>query len=246
MKIIGVIPARWGSTRLPEKVLREMDGRPMIYHVWSRVRQAAKLEQVLIATDDDRVQKAAEDFGAKCVMTRPDHPSGSLRIAEVAGRFKADVFINIQGDEPLIHPANVDGVAAAFQDSSVRVATLAVRKNDRDEYLNPNTVKVVCAPSGDALYFSRAPIPHFRDGTFQKFYFLKHLGIYGYRSEVLDQMPQWPSSALEETEKLEQLRILDQGIPIRVIETVYDSFGVDTEDDLKKAEAQIIKLRGGG
>lgn len=246
MKAIGVIPARLASTRLSEKVLREIKGYPMIYHVWCRAKQAARLSEVVIACDDERVENAVRNFGGHAVMTRSDHPNGSFRVAEVASRWDADIFVNIQGDEPLIHPDNIDKVVQVFhEDPSVRVATLAVRKTAREEYENPNAVKVVCAANGDALYFSRAPIPHFREGTRQRFSYLKHLGIYGYRKKFLEDFANWKTGILGEAEKLEQIHILEVGVPIRVVETAHDSFGVDTEADLERVRKELDASENG-
>ena len=239
MKIIGVIPARLGSTRLPEKVLAPIHGRPMIQHVWERARQAKKLNALFVACDDRKIADCVEHFGGKAVMTRADHPNGSCRVAEVAARENADILINIQGDEPMIHPEGIDQLADAFlKNPNAEIATLAVRRGDAEDYQNPNVVKVVCGLDGHALYFSRAPIPHFRDGQ-SKLSYLKHLGIYGYRKNVLLQFVQWPTGALEETEKLEQLRLLERGVRIWVIETPYDSFSVDTAEDLRNVEAKL-------
>jgi len=240
MRAIGVIPARLGSTRLKEKVLRPLCGRPMIYHVWKRVSQARKLSEVMVACDDPRVAACVEAFGGKAVMTRPDHPNGSSRIAEAAEKIKADILINIQGDEPLIHPEDIDSLVEAMEsEPSLPVATLAVCKCDPEEFDNPGVVKVVCSRTGDALYFSRSPIPHYREGKGKDFFYWKHLGIYGYRKEFLLDFVSWNSGMLENTEKLEQLRILEQGVRIRVVETPHDSFSVDTEEDVALVESKL-------
>ncbi|MDP3921589.1 MAG: 3-deoxy-manno-octulosonate cytidylyltransferase [Candidatus Omnitrophota bacterium] len=236
-RTVGVIPARLGSTRVPGKVLRPLAGRPMIYHVWKRVTEAKSLSDVIIACDDPSVESCAKEFGAKVVMTRQDHPNGTSRVAEVAAQIDADIVINIQGDEPFLNARNIDslvGVLAAGPEISV--ATLAVRKTERAEYENPNVVKVVCTESSDAIYFSRSPIPYFRDVAPADFSFLKHLGIYGYRRDFLLEFVRWNSGQLEGWEKLEQLRIIERGIPIRVVETPYDSLGLDTEEDFTNAE----------
>lgn len=241
MKTVGVIPARLGSTRLQEKVLQPLQGKPLIQHVWERVRRADKLVDVIVACDDERVKQCVEGFGGRAVMTRRDHPNGSSRVAEIASKEDASVFINIQGDEPLIDPRGINQLVGAFEkDSELQVATLAVRKNDPEEFRNPNAVKVVCDASGNALYFSRSPIPFRRDTSDRDCEYLKHLGIYGYQKNFLLQFIAWEPGLLEETEKLEQLRILEKGIPIRVVETESDSVSVDTAHDLEVVEA-ILK-----
>ena len=240
LKAVGVIPARLGSTRLEEKVLREIDGRPMVQRVWERASQAKGLAEVIVATDDARVEACVKAFGGKAVLTRRDHPNGTSRVAEIAEKSQADIFVNIQGDEPLIHPEAIQRLVAVFQEHpEVQVATLGVRLQSREDYENPNVVKLVTDAVGNALYFSRAPMPHFRKGTDVPFSFVKHLGIYAYRRDFLLRFVRWPSSTLEETEKLEQLRILENGHKIFVCETQYDSLSVDTKEDLEMVEAVI-------
>lgn len=243
MKAIGVIPARLSSTRLHEKVLKPIDGRPMIQHVWERARQAKRLLDVIVACDDLRIKNCVEGFGGRAVMTRTDHPNGSSRVAEIAARESADVFINIQGDEPMIHPAGIDRIAEVFAENpDLKVATLAVPRTDRTDYENPNVVKVVCDERGNALYFSRSPLPHYRDTPAGPVSYLKHLGIYGYRKNFLLQFVTWKPGRLEQNEKLEQLRILERGFSIRVIETPHDSFSVDTAEDLTLVESKLKKM----
>ncbi len=240
MRMVGVIPARLGSTRFPEKVLRLIQGRPMIEHVWKRATQAKNLAEVLIACDDIRVFETASGFGARAVMTKSDHPNGTSRIAEVAESVAADLFVNIQGDEPLMNPANIDRVTEPFvREPALQVSTAAVRRHDREGYLNPNVVKVVCDEKNKALYFSRSPLPYFRDGG--PISYLKHLGLYAYRRRFLLEFVCWPVGELENMEKLEQLRILERGIQIRVVETDSDSPGVDTPDDLAVVEQLILR-----
>lgn len=242
MKIIGVIPARLGSTRLEAKVLRPLNGVPMIQHVWQQAKRAAKLEDLIVACDDQAIFDCVEGFGGKAVMTRADHPNGSSRIAEVLKDCDCGAAVNIQGDEPLIEPENIDLIAQAFiEDESCEVATLAVRKTECEAWLDPNVVKVVCGLNGNALYFSRAPIPFVRDEKNKDVSFLKHVGIYGYRKDVLLRFAEWPAGKLEVIEKLEQLRILEQGVSIRVIETSHDSVSVDTEADAQNVEAILKK-----
>jgi 3-deoxy-manno-octulosonate cytidylyltransferase (CMP-KDO synthetase) len=258
VKAIGVIPARLGSTRLPEKILREICGKPMIQHVWEQARGAKKLEDVIVACDDARIQKCVEGFGGKAFMTRADHPNGTSRIAEVMTHFAQEVVINIQGDQPVVDPAALDQMVEVFEkDPGTEVMTLAVRLTDREAYENPNAVKVVCDSRGDALYFSRATIPFFsaegriRPTLFggqgkqeREFSFLKHLGVYGYRRDFLLRFVSWEPGVLENIEKLEQLRILERGRKIRVIETNFDFISVDTEEDLRAVESRLLGTGG--
>lgn len=240
MKALGVIPARLGSTRLSEKILRLIAGKPMIQHVWERAKQARKLKDVIVATDDARIQQCVEGFGGKAVMTRTDHPNGTSRIAEVMKSLKHEVVINIQGDQPLVDPRALDEMVSIFEKSkAVEVLTLAVRMMSAKDFENPNIVKVVCDADGNALYFSRATIPFFRDPNDCAFSFLKHLGVYGYRREFLLKFVTWEPGELEQVEKLEQLRILERGHSVRVIETAYDFISVDTEEDLRKVESRL-------
>ncbi|MCB9800507.1 MAG: 3-deoxy-manno-octulosonate cytidylyltransferase [Candidatus Omnitrophica bacterium] len=240
MKIIGVIPARLDSTRLAQKVMREIAGLPMIQHVWQRACQAEKLDEVLVACDHKDIFDCVVGFGGKAVMTRTDHPNGTARIAEVAALSDANIFVNIQGDEPLVHPSVIDRLASVFDhDEELTVATLAVKKKDRLDYENPNVVKAVCDAFGYALYFSRSPVPYYRGE--EEFEYLKHLGLYAYRREFLLKFVQWPPAKLEAREKLEQLRILENGYKIRIVETEHDSVGVDTLEDLNAVEALIQK-----
>lgn len=246
MKAIGIIPARLGSTRLSQKVLRPIGGKPMIYHVWQQVSKARLLSGLLVACDDESIAACVRGFGGKAVMTRVDHPNGSSRLAEAAAALDADVIVNIQGDEPLIDPGNIDAIVKAFQDTpGEQVVTLAVRKSDRKEYENPNVVKAVVDASGYALYFSRSPVPYFRDSAEGIFSYLKHLGIYGYRRDFLLKFITWESGALEKIEKLEQLRILERGYRLKVIETSKDSIGVDTEEDIVRVEQEFKKQISG-
>lgn len=238
MRVVGVIPARLGSTRLQEKVLKLIDGKPMIQRVWERAKLAKKLDDLIVAGDDQRILDCIQAAGGKAMLTRTDHPNGSSRAAEIASKINADVFINIQGDEPMISPDVIDQLADCFKDSSVEVATLAVRKSGSEDYENPNVVKVVCDAAGNALYFSRSPLPYYREKP-ANFSFLKHLGLYGYRREFLLKFVTWPAGKLEDFEKLEQLRILERGHKIRVLETRHDSWSVDTAEDLAVVEAKI-------
>ncbi len=246
MKAIGVIPARLGSTRLPEKILRSIAGKPMIQHVWERAKQAKNLEDVIVATDDDRILRCVEGFGGRAVMTRKDHPNGTSRIAELLEHFGQDVVINIQGDQPLVDPQALEEMVSIFEASKdVEVLTLVARMTDRASYENPNVVKVVCDAQGDALYFSRATIPFMQGKQDCAFSFLKHLGVYGYRRDFLLNFVAWAPGILENTEKLEQLRILERGRSIRVIETAYDFISVDTEEDLHEVESRLSRTGEG-
>ena len=240
MKIVGVIPARLKSTRLARKMLRDLMGKTLIQRTYENARKAKSLADVFVACDDDEIKQQIESFGGKARMTDRSHTSGTSRITQVAKEVEADVFINIQGDEPLMDPTAIDLLASAFSKKvDFPVATLAVAKQDEAEYKNPNVVKVVKDQNDFALYFSRSSLPHFRDGKLRSF--LKHLGIYAYTREFL--LKSWhvlKPSVLEENEKLEQLRILENGFKIKLLLTDKDSIGVDTEEDFKQVE-EILK-----
>jgi 3-deoxy-manno-octulosonate cytidylyltransferase (CMP-KDO synthetase) len=240
MRIIGIIPARYASTRFPGKPLAPIAGKPLIQRVVERCRQARSLGEIIVATDDQRIADIARQF-CRVEMTREDHPSGSDRIAEVASRTDCDAVVNIQGDEPLIDPAVIDAVAAALVRDEMSTAATPIR--NPAEYDNPNVVKVVVNAAGRALYFSRRTIPYLREAASRSaneqlaaFPFLKHLGIYGYRRETLLRLVKFPMSPLEQAEKLEQLRALENGIQIAVVKVDYDSVGVDVPDDVKRVE----------
>ena len=283
MKVVGIVPARYASTRFPGKSLVLIAGRPLIQHVIERCRQAKSLDEVIVATDDSRIADAAKKF-CRVEMTQADHSSGTDRIAEVAARCACDAVVNIQGDEPLIDPAVIDAVAGALAQNEM--ATAATLIKNPAEYDNPNVVKVVVNAAGQALYFSRRTIPYLRDkagqasslssgreeasagrednfasekpgrqdacptlaasprdvrGQLAAFPFLKHLGIYGYRRATLLRLVKFPVSPLEHAEKLEQLRALENSIPIAVVKVDYDSVGVDTPEDVRRVE-QILKM----
>jgi len=209
----------------------------MLQHVWERSRKARRLTRLLIATDDERIAAEARRFGAEVRMTRRDHPSGTDRAAEVAGAVRADLVVNIQGDEPLIDPAAIDAaVEGLLADSVAPMGTLAKRIADPGELDNPNVVKVVMDLSGHALYFSRWPVPYAREGRAERY---KHIGLYVYRRDFLLAYPGLRRGPLEEAEKLEQLRALENGFQIRVVETEYESCGVDTPEDLAKVAAML-------
>ncbi len=240
MKTIGVIPARWGSKRFEGKVLAKILGKPMIQHVWERARQSSLLEEVIIACDDERIQAQAKRFSAQVVMTSKDHPSGTDRIIEAVKDIDCEIVVNIQGDEPLIHPKTIDAlVQALLVDKSCPMATAIFPLKDKKLLQDPNVVKVVIDCLGYALYFSRAVVPFPRDSDLagQKYY--KHIGLYAYRKSFLMTYQNLPPSSLESTEKLEQLRVLEAGFRIKTIETAHDSCGVDTPEDLKSVEKRM-------
>jgi 3-deoxy-manno-octulosonate cytidylyltransferase (CMP-KDO synthetase) len=235
LRVLGVIPARLASSRLPRKVLREIAGQPMLWHVWERGRRAAALSELLVATDSEEVLSACARLGIPAMMTSPDHASGTDRVWEVARHRPADVYVNIQGDEPLITDGHIERLVAPFrQRPDTQVTTLCIRAT-ADELPNSNVNKVVRDKDGRALYFSKYPIPYDRDGISPARY--KHIGLYAYRGAALDRFHALPPSPLELAERLEQLRFLENGIPIVVVETNEPTIGVDTEDDLRAVEA---------
>jgi 3-deoxy-manno-octulosonate cytidylyltransferase (CMP-KDO synthetase) len=234
---VGIIPARWASTRFPGKPLHPVAGKPLVQHVWERCQTCRMLDRVAIATDDPRIAEAAQAFGAEAVMTSPDHPSGTDRVAEAARHLGGGVthVINIQGDEPLIDPGLVDQLAAALlDDPELPMVTAAHPLADAALAENPNVVKAVVASDGTALYFSRAPVPYAAAGS--RGGWLRHEGIYGYRLETLMALVSWPPSPLERRERLEQLRALENGLRIRVLLTAGGSVGVDTPDQVATVE----------
>lgn len=239
LKIAGVIPARLASTRLPRKVLREIAGRPMVEWVWRAASASGLMNPVLIATDSEEVATVCHKRNLPFQMTSPDCPSGSDRVREVASRIDADILVNIQGDEPTLTPDFFPPLLALFENPEVQVATLAVPCAP-DEVADPNAVKVVTALNGRALYFSRATIPYDRDQSGKAVY-RKHLGIYAYRREALERFAQLPPSPLEQLERLEQLRLLENGISLFVANAPRDTIGVDTESDLARAEAFLTR-----
>jgi 3-deoxy-manno-octulosonate cytidylyltransferase (CMP-KDO synthetase) len=233
MKAIAVIPARLASTRLTRKALRELAGVPMVGQVYRGVAASPSLEDVIIATDSMEIMEVCKKNGWHAQMTSPDHRSGTERVHEISRRVSADVYLNVQGDEPLTRPDHIASLLAVMTDPAVQVGTLKVTAADID-ILNPNAVKVVTDNQGRALYFSRATVPFDRDTTRPPYY--KHLGFYAYRKPALDRFVALPESLLERAERLEQLRFLENGIPIYVGETPYDTVGVDTEEDLHRVE----------
>lgn len=248
--VLALIPARWGATRFPGKPLHPIAGKPLMQHVWERACAASRLAAgVCIATDDERIARAAAGFGARAILTRPEHPSGTDRIAEAAaGLAGAGVqfshVLNVQGDEPLIDPGLLDLLAGALlDDPGLPMVTAACPSHDPGDRRDPNCVKVVLARNGDALYFSRAGIPYPAvPGADAAAPFLRHQGVYGYRRDFLESFVRWEPSPLERTERLEQLRALENGARIRVIVTARASLGVDVPEDVARVEAALRAL----
>ena len=242
-RVVIVIPARYGSTRLPGKPLVTLAGRPMIERVYERAKQAKTAGRVIVATDDERIVKAVEGFGGEARMTRTDHRTGTERIAEVAAHTEGDVFVNVQGDEPLLDPAAVDtAVNALLEEPAAAIATVAVPIRNPGDIMDPNVVKTVLDFDGNALYFSRAPIPWVRDtGMKTHARHLKHLGLYVFQREALLEYPTLPQGELERIEQLEQLRWMENGWKIRVAEVEHDAVSVDVPEDVKRVEELLAK-----
>ena len=238
--IIGIIPARYASTRLPGKPLIMIGGKTMIQRVYEQAKKVTELDEVYVATDDARIADAVKNFGGHAILTSPDHQSGTDRCSEVLKKLnkQVDVVINIQGDEPFIDPAQIALVASCFNDASVNIASLIKKLDKESEVQNPNTVKAVINSLGNALYFSRSPIPYRRNPEAQITYY-KHIGIYGYRAQTLIDLTRLPQGAIEKAESLEQLRWLENGYDIRLKETNMETISIDTPDDLMKAEAYV-------
>ena len=237
-KVVVVIPARYGSTRLPGKPLVSLNGQPMIQRVYERAKSARRVDRVIVATDDDRIVKAVTSFGGEARMTRPDHRTGTERVAEVAAHVEGEVFVNVQGDEPLLDPAAVDtAVSALLEEPQSAVATVATPIKVPGDIMDPNVVKVVLDFDDNALYFSRAPIPWVRDtGSAIQVRHLKHLGLYVFQREALLEYPTLPQGELERIEQLEQLRWLENGSKIRVAEVEHDAISVDVPEDVPRVE----------
>ncbi|MGH9495891.1 MAG: 3-deoxy-manno-octulosonate cytidylyltransferase [Candidatus Sulfotelmatobacter sp.] len=238
MKAIAVIPARLASTRLPRKMLREIAGKPLIGVVYEAVRSSSLLSDVIIATDSEDILAACGDRGWKAQMTSLSHRSGTERVHEISNRESADVYLNVQGDEPLVRAEHIAALLKVMENPETQVGTLMTPAAELD-IRNPNAVKAVADKQGRALYFSRATVPFDRDDTRPRYF--KHLGLYAYRKEALDQFIKLPESSLEQSERLEQLRFLENGIPIYIGETPYDSIGVDTEEDLQRVIEMLKK-----
>ena len=241
-EVIVIIPARWASTRFPGKPLVALRGKPLVQHVWERANRAKRVGRVIVATDDMRIAEAAFAFGAEVALTSPKHPTGTDRLAEVAGKLKsAALILNVQGDEPDIAPSTIDRLVRALQDDpALGMVTAASPVAGPADVRNPHVVKVVTDLAGRALYFSRSVIPHDRDGH-RGIRYLRHQGIYGYRREVLLAFVKWKPTPLEQAEKLEQLRALEHGIAIGVIVVRRGSVGVDVPGDVVKAERALRK-----
>ncbi len=250
MRILGIIPARFGSTRFPGKPLALIAGKSLIERVVEQCRRAPSLAEVIVATDDERIATAARRF-CRVEMTSGEHPSGTDRIAEVARRCACDGVVNIQGDEPLMDPEVIDAVVEALGGDAM--STAAAPLTSVEEYENPNVVKVVVSSQGRAVYFSRRTIPYLRDAASRSvaeqlaaFPFLKHLGIYGYRRETLLRLVEWPVSPLEQAERLEQLRALENGVAIAVVRVDYAGLGVDVPEDVGRVERVLDDKRSSG
>jgi 3-deoxy-manno-octulosonate cytidylyltransferase (CMP-KDO synthetase) len=242
-KVVVVIPARYGSTRLPGKPLVSLNGQTMIQRVYARAKLAQRVHQVIVATDDDRIVQAVTAFGGEARMTRPDHRTGTERVAEVAAHAEGDIFVNVQGDEPMLDPAAVDtAVAALLEEPEAAVATVATPIKIPADIMDPNVVKVVLDFDDNALYFSRAPIPWVRDtGNTVQVRHLKHLGLYVFQREALLEYPTLPQGELERIEQLEQLRWMENGTKIRVAEVEHDAISVDVPEDVARVEKLLRK-----
>jgi 3-deoxy-manno-octulosonate cytidylyltransferase (CMP-KDO synthetase) len=233
--VIAVVPARYGSSRLPAKALAEIAGVPMVVRVWRQASKAKSISRIVVATDDERIAAPVREAGGEAIMTSPAHKSGTDRIAEVAATLEADIYLNVQGDLPFIAAADLDALIAPMRaDASIAMATLATPILDGHEWSNPNVVKVVSGADGNALYFSRSPIPYARDGGMPSAA-LRHIGVYAYRRDFLMKFSRLPQGVLERIEQLEQLRALEHGYTIRVVASVAPSLEVDTADDLARA-----------
>jgi len=242
-EVIIVIPARFGSTRLPGKPLVLLAGKPMIQHVYERSKLAGRASRVIVATDDERIVKAVESFGGSARMTRPDHRTGTERVAEVAAHEKGDIFVNVQGDEPLLDPVSVDtAIEALLEEPAASIATVATPIKTPADIMDPNVVKTVLDFDNNGLYFSRAPIPWVRDtaSKIQVRHF-KHLGLYAFQRDALLEYPTLPQGELERIEQLEQLRWLENGWKIRVAEVEHDAVSVDVPEDVARVEKLLQK-----
>ena len=241
LRTLGVIPARLASTRLPRKVLREVAGRPLLAWVVEAARACPQLDRVLVATDSEEVAEFCRRIGCAVELTAANLASGTDRVHAVAQLHDADVYVNIQGDEPLLRPEHILALLRPFAQAEVDVSTLKVRCTE-ENIANPNAVKVVTAADGRALYFSRAAIPFHRDAADPVPQYWKHIGLYAYRKRALNLFPTLPPSGLERAERLEQLRFLENGLAIYVEATEFDTIGVDTEDDLRMVEARLLLM----
>jgi 3-deoxy-manno-octulosonate cytidylyltransferase (CMP-KDO synthetase) len=245
MKTTAIIPARLASTRLPRKVLADICGKPLIQHVWERVKRAQCVDSVIVVTDSTDVVHAVESWGGEALWTSPDYKSGTERIASVLDEIHADLILNVQGDEPLVEPEMLDALVVRWLSAPCDLITPVHRITSLDDLRNPNVVKVARAWDGRALYFSRSPIPFIRDWPLEEWLqhgaFWGHIGVYGYRREVLADYARLPASTLQEAESLEQLRFLEAGYTFQTVETTYRSVAVDTREDLEKVRLMICK-----
>ena len=242
MDAIGIIPARYGSTRFEGKVLADLMGKSVIQHVWENAKRASTLDDLIVATDEEKVKEEVERFGGKVVLTAKEHKTGTDRLREVVNPIDTKVVVNIQADEPLLHPSMIDDIVRPLlEDKGISMTTLKKKITDPEDLRNPSVVKVVTDKNGYALYFSRSPIPfpRFHDGVV----FYKHIGLYGFTKEFLFTFTTLPVSALESIEGLEQLRVLENGYKIKVAETQFDTIGIDTPEDLKRAK-EVLVSRG--
>jgi 3-deoxy-manno-octulosonate cytidylyltransferase (CMP-KDO synthetase) len=239
MKTLGIIPARFASTRFPGKPLVDIAGKSMIQRVYEQAKKCIHLSEVIVATDDDRIFKHVNDFGGNALMTSSDHQSGTDRCAEVALKYSEyDVIVNIQGDEPYIDPEQITKLISCFNDAGTQIATLIKKVSTNEELHNTNSPKVIVNNNSEAIYFSRSPLPHIRgqepQNWLQYFTYFKHIGIYGYRANILQQITKLQVSSLEKAESLEQLRWIENGYKIKVAETEIETIAIDTPEDLEK------------
>lgn len=245
MNSIAVIPARLGSTRLPRKVLTDICGKTLVQHVWDQAMQAKNIKGVIVATDSLEVMRVVSRWGGQAILTDPACQSGTERIASIVSELDADLILNVQGDEPLVDPGMLDALIATWMSTPCDLITPVYRITCMDDLRNPNVVKVARAQDRRALYFSRSPIPYIRDTPLETWLghntFWGHIGVYGYRKEVLAKYVELPSSALQKAESLEQLRFLEAGYTIQTIETTYRSVAVDTQEDLHKVRQLLCK-----
>lgn len=243
MKILGIIPARYGSSRFPGKPLIDLKGNSMIQRVYEGAKKSTLLSEVIVATDDQRIVEEVERFGGKVMLTNPNHPSGTDRCGEIAAHFNdIDVVINIQGDEPLVDFRQLDVLAKAFENENVQIATLGINHVSMEDILNTNRIKIVLDQHQNALYFSRSPLPNFANATgnpLEKYPFLRHIGLYAYRTETLRQLVDLKPTALEQIESLEQLRWLYYGYPIHVVLTDIETPNIDVPADVEKVLALL-------
>lgn len=242
MKTIAVIPARFSATRFPGKLMQTIGDKTIIRRVYENARDTQLFEQVLVVTDSDVIADEIISAGGDVFKSKYDHQSGSDRIAEAIEEMAVDIVVNIQGDEPFIKREPLASLISSFEDNALRVASLMKKFSDEEDPQNPNLVKVVCNNNNDALYFSRSPIPFFRN-TSSDVVFYKHIGVYAYKKQTLLDFRSWPVSRLEKTEMLEQLRYLERGVSIRMVETTTSSFGIDTPEDLEHARAFFNSLQ---